>query len=205
MKKLTCVLAILLASVCVPATAATVSFLGTVQSGTAGPILGSFPRDFILTLDYTPNLGGGNAAAAGTWIFPASGSNSLVSVATSGGIQIKDNSVSGDTFKFNGNVALGLLNPTAQVNYTFTFTNPVDTISSETVTEENIEQLIVGQTMISFNSPTVFGVGSIRAAPEPSTMIALTGLIAGGCGIGYRRRMKAKTAEQTSDDENCVS
>ena len=111
-----------------------------------------------------------------------------------------------DAFLFNGNAPTGGLDPAHQVNFSFTFTKPMNTISSISVDPVNIAKVIRGQTSISFTSPTVSGVGVIRGAPEPSTMIALTGLIAGGCGIGYRRRIKAKEAaeaEETTAEEAC--
>ncbi len=217
MKKFLGGLAILLCTtLCGSADAATVGFLGSINQGQPGPILGSFPRNFSLTLNYTINPGGGVTPATGAFEFPATpntgtsnpNSHPPIMALVNGNITVANNNGPGgtDSFQFNGNTPAGQLNPTLPVNFSFTFTNPVSTISSTSVDPVNIAKLIGGQTSISFTSATVSGVGVIRGAPEPSTMIALTGLIAGGCGIGYRRRMKAREAaeaEESMAEEAC--
>ncbi|MCS7471462.1 hypothetical protein NZK35_32850 [Stieleria sp. ICT_E10.1] len=173
-------------------------------------MLVSLPRNFKLILTYTPNPGGG-APASGVFTFLStpnagttnSNSHPKVTVAASGNISLGNNSGPGgtDVFVYNGQVAAGLLGPN-NVNFAFSFTKPSDTITMGGVTPDNIAPLVSGQSSIAFiggaGGPN--GVGTIRGAPEPSTMIALTGLVAGGCGIGYRRRMKAKNAEELTSE-----
>ena len=52
------------------ADAALVSFLGSVDTGSP-VVLGSLPRNFKLTLDYTPSPGGVDTAVTGTLTFPS--------------------------------------------------------------------------------------------------------------------------------------
>lgn len=179
--------------------AATVGFYGTFDSGTAGP-LGSLPRDFVLTLDYSPSMSG-LANTTGTFDFAASGPDPAASYATSGGMVIEDNTGAGgtDVFRLTGLIAAGDFGPT-QVNYSFEFLNPAGTVNSVAINEASIQALIGGQATISFVGSGTSVSGGITGAPEPSSMIALTGLVIGGCGIGYRRRNKsAKDAEQDQD------
>ena len=209
MKKILCSLAVLMATVCGSANAATVSFLGVLDNGVAGPILGSVPRDFVLTLDYTINPGGGVTPASGQFDFrttPNPGGTPDpypgVSAVTSGFITVADNNGQGgtDSFTFNASIPAGeISNNGSPVNYSFTFLKPNDTIDSNAVNPLNIEKLIAGETFIAFANPQITANGSIRGAPEPATMVALTGLVLGGCGVGYRRRRKAK-AEKDSEE-----
>lgn len=192
------------------ANAAIVSFLGSVDTGVAGT-LGSLPRNFKLTFDYTP--GGSGSPVAGTFTFPAT-PNGLVPnpdtnpqsiIAMSGNLSVANDFGGNDIFAFSGEVAAGLLGVN-KVIFNFSFLKPDTTIDSAIASPENIAKLIAGQTTIGFTGgggPGIFrGEGVIRGAPEPSTMIALTGLIAGGCGIGYRRRKKGKNDTESSDEDS---
>ena len=102
-------------------------------------------------------------------------------------------------FAHAGAIAATQLGPT-NVSFAFSFTKPSDTVTSGAVTPENIAPLVGGMSTFAFvggaGGPN--GVGTIRGAPEPNTMIALTGLIAGGCGIAYRRR-RVKAASEKAE------
>lgn len=210
-RKLVSVAALLVIFVAGPsAEAAVVDFLGSVNTGVPGT-LGSFPRNFRLTMTYTP--GGGGSPASGMFTFPATPNGSVANpdvnptsvIPMTGNLSVANDFGGNDIFTFGGQVAAGLLGANS-VNFNFSFLNPDTTIDSPDATPENIAKLISGQTTISFSGgggPGIFrGEGVIRGAPEPSTMIALTGLIAGGCGIGYRRRMKTKADTDSADEDN---
>ena len=198
-----------LIAVCPNANAAIVGFLGSIDSGNPG-MLGSLPRDFTLVLDFTPGPSGTSATA--TFGFPATPNvnttnmdvNPAFNIATMGTINISNNMMGVDQFTFNGSFGANEIG-TNPVFFSFSFTNPTDTIDNNMATPENIEMLVNGQTSISFQGGGGVGAfttqGVIRGAPEPSTMIALTGLVCGGCGIGYRRRMKRKAAEEAEASE----
>lgn len=189
------------------ADAALVSFLGSVDTGSP-VVLGSLPRNFKLTLDYTPAPGGVDTGVTGTLTFPSTPNgntsnpdvNPEVSVATTGTIRVRNDFGPGveDIFGFSGTVAAGLLGPNF-VNYNFSFLNPSDTVTSTDLSPASIQLLVNGETSIAFSGgPNGFrGNGVIRGAPEPTTMIALCGLVVGGCGVGYRRRKK-KSQETTA-------
>jgi len=192
------------------AEAALVGFLGSFDSSQPGPVLVSLPRNFVLTLNYTPNPAGG-VTAGGEITFLATPNpgtsnpltNPPVTVPVTGGISLGDNSGPGgtDVFVYNGSIAATLLGPN-NVNFSFSFTKPSETITSGGVTPDNIAPLISGQSSIAFiggaGGPN--GVGVVRGAPEPSTMIALTGLVIGGCGLGYRRRIKTTASKESATD-----
>ncbi|WP_161604455.1 PEP-CTERM sorting domain-containing protein [Roseiconus nitratireducens] len=209
-KRVICAATMAALMTCCQAQAAVVSFLGSVDSGRPGPVLGSLPRNFVLVLDYTPSPGG-SSNTTGTLSFPATPNsntsntdpNPAVSVMTIGQVAIGNNTGAGGTdfFSFNGNVPTGMLGPN-QVNFSFTFTKPGDTLDSNELTPEAIATLVSGQTSVAFSGGTggFSGQGVIRGAPEPSTMIALTGLVVGGCGIGYRRRKQSR-----SEDSEAIS
>jgi hypothetical protein len=194
------ILALLLTDSSLPA--AVVSFTGFVTPGRPGPVLQSLPRNFTLTLNYTPTTGG-STPATGTLAFPATPNplvanpdvNPGVAVATTGNLAIGNDSGLGGTdfITWNGTVAPGLLGPNF-VNYTFTFIQPGDTVNDVTLNPDTVKDLIRGQTSIAFAGGTggFSAPGTVVAAPEPSSMIALTGLVAGGVGFGIRRRMKRK-------------
>lgn len=201
--------ATLLASLAIsaPANAAIVSFLGSVDTGSPG-MLGSLPRNFVLTLDYTP--GGSGSPATATFLFPATpnadtpnpSTHPDFSVVSAGNLSVADNFMGSDIFTFGGFIPAGDIG-SKDVNYSFSFLNPTDTIDAPIANSENIAKLINGQSTINFSGGGGAGVftasGVIRGAPEPSTMIALTGLIAGGCGVGYRRKMNAKAKGEDSE------
>ena len=146
----------------------------------------------------------------GRWRFPATPNplaanpdiNPGVAVATSGALQVGNNTGAGGTdfLTWNGTVATGLLGPNP-VNYTFTFLQPSDTVNDVTLNPQTVEDLIVGTTTIAFAGGTggFSGQGTVTAAPEPGTMIALTGLVAAGAGIGIRRRFKKGQAEDQDE------
>ncbi len=189
------------------ADAAVVSFTGVVQQGCPGPVLLSLPRNFTLTLNYTPTTGG-TSLTNGTLAFPAT-PNSVVAnpdvnpgviVPTSmGSLTIGNDTGAGGTdfITATGIVDPGLLGPN-QVRYTFTFTQPGNTVGDLSLNPDSVKDLIRGSTSIAFNGGTggFSGSGTVVGAPEPSSMIALTGLVVGGVGFGIRRRVKKK-AEQT--------
>ncbi len=188
------------------ANAALVSFLGSVDTGS--PVaLGSFPRNFKLVLDYDPAPGGIDTTVSGTLTFPSTpnpstsnpDSNAEVTVATTGTLRVRDNfgTTPQDIAAFSGTVAAGLLGPNF-VNYNFSFLNPPDTVSSTDLSPASLAVLINGETTIAFSGgPNGFrGDGTIRGAPEPATMAALTGLVLGGCGVGYRRRKRRRAEEE---------
>ena len=205
--KLRTLIALSIFAVCFSsADAALVGFLGSVDQGRPGPVLGSLPRNFTLTLDYTPTTGGSTTINSATLAFPATPNpnttntnveaSALVMLDTSvGGITVANNLGPGgeDFFRFVGRVAAGGLGPN-NVDFSFTFLNPSDTITNNDVNPTNIATLLTGQTSIAFSGGAggFSGSGMIRGAPEPSSMIALCGLVIGGCGVGYRRRLKAK-------------
>lgn len=211
--KLFCIATVALAMSCSTADAAVVSFLGSVDSGSP-VVLGSLPRNFTLVLNYVPDpVGGIDTAVTGMFIFPstpnANTTNPIsepeVTVATTGTIRVRNDfgpSVQ-DIFGFSGTVAAGLLGPNS-VNYNFSFLNPSDTITSPDLSPSTVSALIRGETSIAFSGgPNGFrGTGVIRGAPEPSTMLALCGLVVGGCGVGYRRKIRAKK-EEAADQEDC--
>ena len=108
---------------------------------------------------------------------------------------------SSDRFTFAGSTPAGTLSPNI-TNFSFTFIKPTDTVSNNQLTTENIRKLITGNTQISFagGPGEIYAQGVITGAPEPATMAALSGLVVGGCGIGYRRRVRAKRQESKESD-----
>ncbi|MCA9140788.1 MAG: PEP-CTERM sorting domain-containing protein [Planctomycetales bacterium] len=194
--------ALAFAAICVSsADAALVGFIGTVDSGRAGPVLGSLPRNFTLVLDYTPTAGGSTTINSGTLAFKPTLTNPNVIVPlepTFGGLQINNNGgpMGQDFFTFTGRVNGPLLGPN-NVNFSFTFLKPADTVSSVDLNPTSLASLIAGPSVqIAFagGSGGFSGTGLVRGAPEPSTMIALCGLVVGGCGVGYRRRLRKAQA-----------
>lgn len=196
--------ALSIAAICFSsADAALVGFLGTVDSGRAGPVLGSLPRNFTLTLDYTPTTGGSTVINAGTLAFKPTLSqpNVIVPLNSSiGGLQISNNGGVGgqDFLTFTGRVDATQLGPN-NVNFSFTFLKPSDTVTSVDLNPTSLATLIAGPpVLISFTGGAggFSGTGLVRGAPEPSTMIALCGLVVGGCGVGYRRRQQKAKSEK---------
>ncbi|MEM6468552.1 MAG: hypothetical protein AAF802_03210 [Planctomycetota bacterium] len=188
------------------ANAAIVGFLGEVVQGREGPVLGSLPRNFTLVLDYNPVPGGSTTINSGTLRFPATpnGSTSNTNVESAvvvpldvsvGGLTVANNMgpMGEDLLNFTGRISAGLLGPN-NVNFSFTFLKPGDTIDSVDLNPTSIGLLVTGQTSIAFSGGAggFSGQGSIRGAPEPATMIALTGLVVGGCGVGLRRRIRKR-------------
>lgn len=201
LKRITPLFALLFACCVTTANAAVVSFMGTLPAGplqVAGPVLGSLPRDFTITYTYTPSATG-LSTVSGTFTFLANTSDPQVTVATTGNIALANNGgTSGeDVFSVDGIVAAGLLGPTVS-KYIFDFVKPSSTVSSNNLSPMAVAKMISGPTTINFKSGPVRELGVVRGAPEPNTMIALSGLVIGGCGIGYRRRLRNK--ERAADD-----
>lgn len=209
-RKLICCLALMMSAViATTGNAAVVSFLGSVNTGKPGT-LGSLPRDFKLVLNYNVT-GLASSPVIGTMTFPATPNANTTNPNThptsiiplTGSLSVSNNFMGSDIFTFGGFVDPGLLG-TKAVNFNFAFLNPTTTISTPVANPTTIAALISGQTAINFSGGggvgTFGGAGVIRGAPEPSTMIALTGLVAGGCGIGYRRRLKKAQQASTEGD-----
>ncbi|WP_147868857.1 hypothetical protein [Stieleria maiorica] len=124
-----------------------------------------------------------------------------MTVATSGEFALANNAgTSGeDIFSVDGTIAAGLLGPTI-TRYTFAFVKPTNTVGSDDLNPLTLSKMIAGPTSMNFKSGPLRAMGVIRGAPEPNTMIALSGLVIGGCGIGYRRRQRSK-AKATTEAE----
>ncbi|WP_145209179.1 hypothetical protein [Planctomycetes bacterium TBK1r] len=164
-------------------------------------MLNSLPRDFTITYNYTPSATG-LSTVSGTFTFLANTSDPQVTVATTGNFAMANNAgTSGqDIFSVDGIIAAGLLGPSVS-RYTFAFVKPTNTISSNNLSPLAVAQMIAGPTSINFKSGPVRGFGVVRGAPEPNTMVALSGFVIAGCGIGYRRRLKKhkETAVEASE------
>ena len=204
------VLPVVFVSTPVRSDAAIVSFTGSLLTGDPGN-LGTLPRPFVLTLDYSENLVGNTAGATGSFEFSATTTPAQAarSVPTTGTITIVDAPGPGgnDSFSFSGSIpAKQLSNSNQAVLYNFSFLQSADTIDNSFVSAENISKLIIGSATTSLvnNQVNTQGIlfGNLQSVPEPNAASALIGLVGICCGFEYRRRRKRRRAKPNHADRS---
>ena len=183
-----------------------IPFTGVLTNGSIPSVFGSFPREFSLFVSGTDRPGRNSAPASGTMDLSATpngsnpDTNPALSLSLTGTVFVVNNHPSDglDVLSLSLRVTGGGVTPGANIN--FAFRAPASTIPTggvTGVTSDNVAA-ILGNTLftpiVTAGGPLFRSGGSISGAPEPSTMIALCGLVAGGFGIGYRRRKKASAS-----------
>lgn len=170
--------------------ASVVSFQGTILGGT-GSLFGTIPPDptrpFTLEVDYTPSATLAASITGGTFVV-APGTTFGV---TGGTITVVNQpSPSQDMAAFTVNVASGANSGV------LSFIMDRDAISASVASQSNIEAIVLGNSADNFIANFGAGgtyVGSIANVPEPSSCLAMLGLVGGGAW-GWRRRKQRATA-----------